>query len=111
MLEKHLKEILATGCFSRIIFQKAHALTTAAAGATPAPAPASTAASHVDAASAPAVGAIVKMRTTYVAACAADLERYLSVHQAEMKKDFVAHFPAGAVPSRQVWENVAAYTR
>jgi hypothetical protein len=99
MRDKHLPEIMATGCFKRIVFQHAHELSGAAAGT-------SAATTEGGAERAP-----VRMRTTYVAASAAELERYLREHQAAMKADFVAHFPSGAVPSRQVWQNVSVLER
>ena len=73
MLDKHIPEIHATGCFAAIEFCELDA---------------------------------THFKTVYTAASQAALDRYLAHHQAAFKADFVAHFPAGATPSRAVWRLV-----
>jgi ribosomal protein L12E/L44/L45/RPP1/RPP2 len=49
------------------------------------------------------------LRTSYQAATAADLERYLQQHTAAFRADFAAHFPTGVTPSRVTWSGIAAW--
>ena len=48
-------------------------------------------------------------RTRYLAASAADLDRYLSVHAAGLRDDFAREFGATAKVSREHWEVLAAW--
>jgi hypothetical protein len=50
-----------------------------------------------------------RIRTRYEAASLADLERYLAEHTAHFRADFMAKFPSGVHPSREVWEGVAKW--
>ncbi|HJW09723.1 MAG TPA: DUF4286 family protein [Holophagaceae bacterium] len=70
MRTKHIPEILATGCFARIHFERA---------------------------------APTRFRSRYEAASQGDLDRYLAQHTARFREDFMAHFPEGCMPSREVW--------
>lgn len=77
MRNKHLPDILATGCFSHIRFDQAfssenHAL----------------------------------YRTCYQANTEDDYTRYLNQHASTMRADFMQHFPEGCVPSRQVFREL-----
>lgn len=76
MRERHIPEILATGCFARIRFERASA---------------------------------THFRSRYMASSQADLDRYLAEHTARFRADFMAHFPEGCVPSREVWESLQAW--
>jgi len=44
-----------------------------------------------------------RYRIRYQASSQADLDRYLRDHTARLRAAFVAHFPTGAAPSREVW--------
>jgi hypothetical protein len=44
-----------------------------------------------------------RFRTSYHAASAAELERYLLVHAEEFRADFRAHFPTGVTITREIW--------
>jgi hypothetical protein len=44
-----------------------------------------------------------RYRIRYQAEGREDLDRYLRDHTARLRADFVAHFPTGAVLSRDVW--------
>ena len=50
-----------------------------------------------------------RLRTRYEAARAADLDRYLKEHTAHFRADFMARFPTGVRPSREVWQGVAEW--
>lgn len=52
-----------------------------------------------------------RLRTRYEAASAADLDRYLQHHTAHFRADFLARFPTGVRPSREVWQAVAEWRR
>lgn len=52
----------------------------------------------------------VRFRTCYQAATRADLDRYLDQHTAHFRADFLLHFPEGLQVSRQVWEDVEAWS-
>ena len=71
MREKHIPEIMVTGCFTAIVFEMASPL---------------------------------KFRTRYEANTQADLDRYLNNHTDHFRADFMAHFPEGVTPSREVWK-------
>lgn len=77
MRRKHIPEILATGCFTRIRFERA---------------------------------SITRYRTCYEAETQADLDRYLTDHTARLRADFMAHFPTGAVPSREIWSAIQLWS-
>ncbi len=49
------------------------------------------------------------LRTSYQAATAADLERYLQRYTAAFRADFGAHFPTGVTVSRVTWNGIAAW--
>jgi uncharacterized protein DUF4286 len=51
------------------------------------------------------------VRTSYIAATREDLDRYLQQHAPRARADFHQHFPAGAVPTREVWEEVQHWRR
>jgi Domain of unknown function (DUF4286) len=50
-----------------------------------------------------------RLRTRYEAASAADLDRYLHQHTAHFRAEFLARFPTGVRPSREVWQAVAEW--
>ena len=50
-----------------------------------------------------------RVRTRYQAASPADLERYLAQHTAHFRADFMARFPTGVRPVREVWLPVAEW--
>ncbi|HET8625035.1 MAG TPA: DUF4286 family protein [Gemmatimonadales bacterium] len=52
-----------------------------------------------------------RLRTRYEAARAADLDRYLKEHTAHFRADFMARFPRGVRPTREVWQAVAEWRR
>ncbi|HJU83652.1 MAG TPA: DUF4286 family protein [Holophagaceae bacterium] len=76
MRDKHIPEILATGCFTRIRFEQASP---------------------------------TLFRTRYEAASRADLDRYLGGHTAHFRQDFLAHFPEGCAPSREIWDPLQVF--
>jgi hypothetical protein len=76
MREKHIPEILATGCFKAIRFEQASP---------------------------------TLFRSRYEAASQKDLDRYMGEHTAAFRADFMAHFPEGCTPSREVWEGLQAW--
>jgi Domain of unknown function (DUF4286) len=45
-----------------------------------------------------------RFRTSYRAKERADLDRYLAEHASALRADFMAHFPEGCTPSREIWE-------
>jgi hypothetical protein len=45
-----------------------------------------------------------RLRTTYEAETAADLERYLRDHAPAMRAEFLAEFPTGVRLTRETWE-------
>jgi len=47
-----------------------------------------------------------RYRIRYQAASQADVDRYLREHTARLRAAFVAHFPAGATLSREVWTEI-----
>ena len=47
------------------------------------------------------------LRTSYNAANASDLDRYLEHHAAGFRADFAAHFPSGTRVSRVTWTVLA----
>jgi hypothetical protein len=49
------------------------------------------------------------LRTSYQAATAGDLERYLQHHTAAFRADFAAYFPTGVRVSRVTWNGVASW--
>ncbi len=52
-----------------------------------------------------------RLRTRYVAETREDLERYLREHTADLRADFLAHFPTGAVATREEWDVLEAWVR
>jgi uncharacterized protein DUF4286 len=50
-----------------------------------------------------------RFRTSYQAASASDLERYLSVHAEAFRADFRTHFPSGLPISRETWAEDAVW--
>lgn len=50
-----------------------------------------------------------RVRTRYVAADQADLDRYLKDHAERFRTDFQQHFPEGVNPSRQVWSRLQTW--
>lgn len=42
-------------------------------------------------------------RTTYVARDRAAFDQYIERHFARLREDFLAHFPDGIVPARELW--------
>lgn len=50
-----------------------------------------------------------RVRTTYLAASRADLERYLARHAAQLRADFAAHWGEGVAASRAVWEDLETW--
>jgi hypothetical protein len=81
MRGKHVPEILATGCFADVRFERADG----ADGVT--------------------------FRTVYHAARREQLERYLAEHTAAFRADFLAHFPSGVAAVRRVWVEIETWTR
>ena len=47
-----------------------------------------------------------RFRTCYLAAAAADLNRYLAEHAPEMRDRFARRFPSGISVSRETWEEL-----
>ncbi len=45
-------------------------------------------------------------RTLYVAATAGDLDRYMADHAARLRADFLARFPDGVTPTRELWNEL-----
>ena len=77
LVERHIPDILATGCFAAIRLERAGG----------------------------------RIRTRYEAAHRADLDRYLAEHTARFRTDFMARFPAGVRPAREVWQGVGEWRR
>lgn len=50
-----------------------------------------------------------RVRTCYMAASRADLDRYLDQHAPRMRAEFAADFPAGVTLSREVWTEVTSW--
>lgn len=50
-----------------------------------------------------------RLRTTYYAATAADLNRYLAEHASDMRARFLHRFPKGVTPTRETWEQRATW--
>lgn len=50
-----------------------------------------------------------RFRTRYEARTQEDLGRYLALHASHFRSDFLAHFPTGAIPSREVWSKLKAW--
>lgn len=50
-------------------------------------------------------------RTRYEAASRADLDRYLGEHTAHFRQDFLAHFPEGCTPGREIWTELERWSR
>lgn len=78
MRDKHLPEIMATGCFVTIRFDQATE---------------------------------TLYRICYQAETQEDYERYLSEHAADMRFDFMQHFPEGCTPSRLVFNDMFTLKR
>lgn len=87
MRERHIPEILATGAFADIRFDRG------------------------DGAAAAADAEIVVFRTSYHAATRDDLERYLRDHSTALRADFAAHVPSSVTASRAVWGAVEEWRR
>ncbi|HEU4697687.1 MAG TPA: DUF4286 family protein [Gemmatimonadales bacterium] len=83
MRATHIPEILATGCFAEIRFER-----------------------QADREG----GGMLRFRTRYRAARRADLDRYLAQHQAHFRTDFLLHVPSGVTVTRAVWEAVEAWS-
>lgn len=78
MRNKHIPEILATGCFQEIRFEKAGE---------------------------------GRYRTSYRAATAADLDRYLTRHTAAFRASFISYFPAGVTAIRETWTELESWSK
>jgi hypothetical protein len=50
-----------------------------------------------------------RFRTTYHAATAADLNRYLAEHASEMRARFTRRYPSGVIATRETWEEQATW--
>ncbi len=50
-----------------------------------------------------------RFRTTYHAATAADLNRYLAEHAPEMRTRFTRRYPSGVTATRETWEEQATW--
>ncbi|HEY8256088.1 MAG TPA: DUF4286 family protein [Gemmatimonadales bacterium] len=50
-----------------------------------------------------------RFRTTYHAATAADLNRYLAEHAPEMRGRFQQRFPTGVTVTRETWEELGTW--
>lgn len=48
-------------------------------------------------------------RTTYLAASREEFERYVATHAERLRAEFLAHFPDGVVPTRELWNELAAW--
>lgn len=79
----HIPEILATGCFEAIAFER---MEDAEGGAT------------------------LRFRTRYRAARRADVDRYFAQFQARFRTDFLLHVPSGVTLARAVWAEVETWT-
>jgi hypothetical protein len=49
-------------------------------------------------------------RTVYEAGSRADFERYMEDHFARFRGEFLARFPTGVAPSRELWTELEAWT-
>lgn len=78
MRGKHIPEILATGCFVDIRFERS---------------------------------AADRFRTSYHAATAADLERYLSQYTGGFRASLIQYFPTGVTAVRETWTELETWTR
>lgn len=76
MLETHIAEVMATGCFLRAHFDREES---------------------------------GQYRTTYVAASRGEFDRYTRDHADGLRADFLAHFPEGASPTRELWTELGAW--
>ena len=52
---------------------------------------------------------LTRLRTTYAAQRADDLEHYLRTHAPALRAAFQARFPAGVTLSRETWTEVAVW--
>jgi hypothetical protein len=50
-----------------------------------------------------------RLRTSYEAETAADLERYLKDHAAAMRAEFLAEFPTGVQLIRETWHDLESW--
>ena len=50
-----------------------------------------------------------RLRTSYEAETAADLERYLQDHAPAMRAEFLAEFPAGVQLTRETWRDLESW--
>ena len=50
-----------------------------------------------------------RLRTTYLAARADDLEHYLRMHAPALRTEFQARFPAGVRIARETWTEIAVW--
>lgn len=80
MRDKHLPEILATGCFTGIRFER-----------------------QMEGTDGPV------FRSRYEAPDRAAVDRYLADHTPAFRADFLAHFPEGCAVSREIWDEVARF--
>ncbi|MGH7522985.1 MAG: DUF4286 family protein [Gemmatimonadales bacterium] len=76
MRNTHVPEMLATGCFVAIHFDRAEG----------------------------------RFRTVYQARARQQLDHYLADHADRMRRAFQDEFPAGVAISREVWEELQAWT-
>ena len=77
MRNTHAPEMLATGCFVAIHFDRAEG----------------------------------RFRTVYQAEAREHLDRYLADHADRMRRSFHEEFPAGVAITREIWEELQAWTR
>lgn len=50
-----------------------------------------------------------RFRTTYLAATRADFDRYVADHAPHYRADFLAHFPDGVAPARELWTELQSW--
>ncbi|MGB7212153.1 MAG: DUF4286 family protein [Gemmatimonadales bacterium] len=78
MRGKHIPEILATGCFLDIRFERSGER---------------------------------RFRTSYHAATAADLDRYLSQHTGGFRASLIQYFPKGVTAVRETWTELESWQK
>jgi hypothetical protein len=76
MLQTHIPEVMATGCFLRAHFDREES---------------------------------GQFRTTYVAASRGEFDRYIRDHAAGLRAAFLARYPQGAAPTRQLWTELGSW--